>query len=168
VQNARDTFYVMLRDRVAAGNDGRTVVIRGAVRPGVLVVENELPSTVADVFLQADTFCLQWTELKVDGNGPLPLVTATCEIRYGTSGSTGTAGMDRGRKLAALDGELALALGAEPQTVVKTNYTTGSSVAMSTNVFWGAPVFGAMKVNAERLERTVAVAVYSYQEAGEV
>ena len=31
----KDTFYAALRDRVAAGNAGRTVVVRGVVRPGV-------------------------------------------------------------------------------------------------------------------------------------
>ena len=42
MQSAKDTFYVTLRDRLAALNPARTVVVRGMVRPGVLVEENEL------------------------------------------------------------------------------------------------------------------------------
>ena len=46
MQNAKDTFYELLRGRLAALNPDRTVVVRGVVRPGVLVEENELVSTV--------------------------------------------------------------------------------------------------------------------------
>ena len=44
MQNAKDTFYVTLRDRLAAVNPARTMVLRGVTRPGVLVEENELAS----------------------------------------------------------------------------------------------------------------------------
>jgi hypothetical protein len=37
MQNARDTFYVALRDRLAAVNPARTMVVRSVVRPGLLV-----------------------------------------------------------------------------------------------------------------------------------
>jgi hypothetical protein len=47
MQNARDTFYVRLRDRLAAVNPARTMVLRGVTRPGVLVEENELASASA-------------------------------------------------------------------------------------------------------------------------
>ncbi len=70
MENARDTFYVTLRNRLAALNPGRTVVVRGVVRPGVLVEENEL----ATAFQPVDTFCLHWTGMRVDTVGALPLV----------------------------------------------------------------------------------------------
>ncbi len=44
MQDARDTFYVALRGRLAAINPDRTIVVRGQVRPGILVEENELRS----------------------------------------------------------------------------------------------------------------------------
>jgi hypothetical protein len=74
--------------------------------------------------------------------------------------------MDRGRTLSAMDGELAIALGAEPRSVAKTSYVPG--VTRGTNVFWGDVAFGPAVAMGERLERVATVEVYSYQEAGEV
>ena len=110
----------------------------------------------------------------VDAQAALPLVTMMCEITYATDGDSGNGGMDRGRLLAAMDGELAAAVSAAPQSVPKMSYvaaTGGSGVAptaMATNVFWGDAVFGAVVVNGERLERVATVEVFSYQEAGEL
>ena len=42
MQNAKDTFYEVLRSRLVALNPERTIVLRGVMRPGVLVEENEL------------------------------------------------------------------------------------------------------------------------------
>ena len=164
MQSARDTFYVMLRDRVAALNPARTVAVRGVLRPGVLVEENELVSAA----LPVDAFCLQWTTLSVDRQGALPLVTMGCAIRYATDGSSGNGGMDRGRLLGAMDAELSAALGAAPQHTVKMNYVGAAPMAMGTNVFWGDAAFGAVTVEGERLERVATVAVFCYQEAGEL
>jgi hypothetical protein len=170
MQNARDTFYVTLRDRLAAVNPARTMVVRGVTRPGVLVVENELASAT----MPADAFCLQWAGLSVDTQAALPLVTMVCEIRYATDGDAGAGGMDRGRLLSGMDAELLAAVSAAPQSVTKKNYAGaagGSGVApveMATNVFWGDVAFGAAVVNGERLERVATVEVFSYQEAGEL
>jgi hypothetical protein len=168
MQNARDTFYVTLRDRLAALNPARTMVLRGVTRPGVLVEENELASAYQPV----DAFCLRWTGVSVDAKGSLPLVTMVCEIRYATDGDSGNGGMDRGRLLSGMDGELVAAVSAAPQNVPKMSYVAGGSglaaVAMGTNVFWSDAVFGAVTVNGERLERVATVEVFSYQEAGEL
>ena len=170
MQNARDTFYVALLDRVAAVNPARTVVLRGVTRPGVLVEENELVSADRPV----NAFCLRWAGLSVDARGALPLVTMVCEIRYATDGDAGNGGMDRGRLLSAMDGELVAAVGAAPQSVPKMNYVAAGGgsglapVATATNVFWGDVAFGAAVVNGERLERVATVEVFSYQEAGEL
>jgi hypothetical protein len=170
MQNARDTFYVMLRDRLAALNPARTMVLRGVTRPGVLVEENELASAYQPV----DAFCLRWMGLGVDVKGALPLVTMACEIRYATDGNSGNGGMDRGRLLSAMDGELVATMSAAPQNVPKMNYVAAAGgsglapLAMATNVFWDDVVFGAATVNGERLERVATVAVFSYQEAGEL
>ena len=170
MQNARDTFYVTLRDRLAALNPSRTIVLRGVTRPGVLVEENELVSAYQPV----NAFCLRWTGLSVDAHGSLPLVTMVCEIQYATDGDSGNGGMDRGRLLSAMDGELAAAVSAAPQNAVKMNYVAAAGgsglapVTMATNVFWGDVTFGAAVVNGERLERVATVEVFSYQEAGEL
>lgn len=170
MQNARDTFYVTSRDRLAGVNPARTMVLRGVTRPGVLVEENELASAYQPV----DVFCLHWTGLSVDAQGGLPLVTMVCEIRYATDGDSGNGGMDRGRLLSGMDGELVAAVSAAPQNVLKMSYVAGAGgsglppVAMQTNVFWSDVVFGAAVVNGERLERVAAVEVFSYQEGGEL
>ena len=171
MQSAKDTFYLMLQGRVAAGNPGRTVVVRGVVRPGVLVEENEL----ASAFVPVDAFVLRWAGAKVDARAAMPLVAMTCEVRYATDGSSGNGGMDRGRLLAGMDAELAAAVSAWPQSVGKVNYAglaaaggTGVAVAMGTNVFWGDAAFGPAVVEGERLTRVATVEVFAYQEAGEL
>jgi len=115
MQNAKDTFYTTLQSRLAALNPARTIVVRGVVRPGTLVDENELPTA----WVPVDAFRLQWAGLQVNRAGPLPLVAMECSIQYTTDGSSGNGGMDRGRLLAAMDAELASALGTEPHTVPK-------------------------------------------------
>ena len=79
--------------------------------------------------------------------------------------------MDRGRALAAMDGELVAALGA-PHSAVKMNYagvTAGTQpAAMATRINWGDPAFAPVQVAGERLTRTVTVQVMAYQEAGEL
>src|SRR5277367_184509 len=138
MQNARDTFYVTLRDRLSAVNPARTMVLRGVMRPGVLVEENELASATVPV----NAFCLQWAGLGVDTQGALPLATMVCEIRYATDGDSGNGGMDRGRLLSGMDAELVASVSASPQSTTKMNYvgSAGGSglppVAMATNVFW--------------------------------
>lgn len=170
MQNARDTFYVMLQGRLAALNPGRTMVVRGVTRPGVLVVENELVSA----FQPVDVFCLHWSTESVDVAAALPLVTMTCEIRYATDGDSGAGGMDRGRLLAAMDGELLAAVSQTPRCTAKMNYTGAADgsgaapVTMATNIFWGDVGFGPVVVAGERLERTATVEVFCYQEAGEL
>ena len=168
MQNARDTFYVTLRDRLAALNPVRTMVVRGVTRPGVLVEENELPSAYQPV----DTFCMRWTGLRVAAKAAMPLVSMVCEIEYATDGSSGNGGMDRGRLLAGMDAELAAAVSAAPQNVVKMNFAGVSAgttaVAMGTNVFWCEAAFGAAVADGERLKRVVTVEVFAYQEVGEL
>jgi hypothetical protein len=168
MQNAKDTFYEVLKTRLAAINPYRTIVLRGVSRPGVLVVENELLSAT----VLTDCFCLSWTEVAVDANGAMPLVPLQCSIEYETAGTADNGGMDRGRSLAAMDAELQKAVSATPQSFVKTNYAAlahgGASVAMQTNVWWGAVTFGKTVVKDNRIARTATVDVMSYQEAGEL
>ena len=168
MQNAKDTFYTTLQSRLAALNPARTIVVRGALRPGTLVEENELPTA----WVPVDAFRLQWMGLLVNSDGSLPMVKMECSIQYATDGTSGNGGMDRGRLLAAMDAELVSALGGESHTALKMNYAAAGAgvtpTAMGTNVFWTDPIFGAVKSVDERLERTATVQVFAYQEAGEL
>ncbi len=168
MQNAKDTFYELLRGRLAALNPQRTVVVRSVTRPGVVVDENELQVSA----LLPDCFHLQWTTEAVDAQGAMPLICMTCEVSYLTAGSAVRGGMDRGRALAAMDGELLAAVSQAPQNVPKSDYSAlvsgGAPLAMTTRLWWGDAVFGSARVERERVSRTVTIAVMSYQEAGEL
>ena len=164
MQNARDTFYVTLRDRLAVLNPARTTVVRSLSRPGVLVVENELVSAS----LPPDVFCIRWTELGITVNGPMPLVKSICEIQYATAGSEGGAGTDRGRYLAEMDLEVSTVLGMQPQNLLKWNYSKSPSSAMLTRLFWSDLTFKPAVAAGERIVRTALVNVFCYQEAGEL
>lgn len=168
MQNAKDTFFQMLQARIAAVNPARTALVRGLMRPGVLVIENELASAA----VLTDVFRLEWTGVQVNGGGPMPLVTMECAIHYATDGTTGTGGMDRGRALAAMDGELLAALRQAPHATPKLAFAESATGAQAlptgTNVFWGDAVFAPCVTTNERLARTVRVPVLFYGEAGEL
>jgi len=167
MQNAKDTFYLMLQQRLAAINPQRIIVVREQRRSGTLVVENEAPSAQVPL----DCFRLQWTSLALDRTSALPLVALTCEISYATDGTRAMAGMDRGRLFSAMDSELDSALSRPPLSTPKLDCTASDSgvapVAMATNIFWSEPAFGAITATSERLSRTASVQVFAFQEAGE-
>ena len=162
MQNAKDTFYMLLRSRLAALNPERTTLIRGALRPAVLVVENELDD-VANA--PSDTFLLHWTKHAVDLTEPLPLDSAACVIRYRTSGTAELDSMDRGRVLTALDSEVNYML--QPGRAPKQDYTGQAPTAQQTNVFWSTPEWSAEELNDGTLARSVTVMVFSLREASE-
>ncbi|MDE1176725.1 MAG: hypothetical protein PW789_08955 [Edaphobacter sp.] len=160
MQNAKDTFYITLRDRVAALNPARTIVLRGQTRPGVLVEENEL----ASAFDQQDAFRLRWTTLAIDSQQPAPLAALRCEILYATAGSSGNGGMDRGRLLEAMDAELFSALHTAPQNALLQQFASDTAaVVLPARIFWGNPAFNPVTSNGELLERTATVDVFTYQ-----
>ncbi|QNI36819.1 hypothetical protein [Edaphobacter albus] len=162
MQRAKDTFYIALRDRIAALNPARTVLVRGVTRPGVLVEENELVTAVP----LTDIFRLRWNETSMNTQQTMPLVSMRCEIRYATAGNADNGSMDRGRLMAAMDAELAAALNKSPQNTIKTDYTATPPAPMRTNIFWNDVNFGAITVNGEQLEQIATIEVFSYQEAG--
>ena len=165
MQNAKDTFYLTLRDRLAALNPARTLVLRGTFRPGSLVEENELPAAG----MAPDVFCLRWIGLKLIHEGPLPQLVMQCEVQYCTDGSPGSAGMDRGRLLAAMDAELLSAVLASPQNAMKLNFATSASTGQpTTRIFWGDVSFGACVAKGERLTRSATIEVFALQEVGEL
>ena len=161
MQNAKDSFYVALRARLVTINPERTILLRGAVRPGIVVEEAEAPFAQ----LPTDVFVLRWLGLGVDEELASTMVAEECEVLYSTLGTQSFGGLDRGRKLSEMDEELVGML--SPLWTPKLNYSATPAAAMLTNVFWDEPVFGAVTVLRDRLSRVARVVVYSYQEAGE-
>jgi hypothetical protein len=161
MQNAKDSFYMALRTRLAVINSGRTILLRGSERPGILVEEAEAPFGQ----LPNDVFVLRWLGLGTDMALPSVMAAELCEIMYQTSGTQSFGGLDRGRALSEMDEELLSML--QPFYTAKLNYTATPAADMLTNVFWDEPGFTPVVVQRDRLSRTASVVVYSYQEEGE-
>jgi hypothetical protein len=161
MQNAKDTFYVALRSRLACVNPARTVTLRAVSRPGIMVCEAEAPAALP----QLDVFAVSWTGMEADLQLPTILTQMTCEIQYSTVGTQTSAGLDRGRALAEMDYEVLQLL--YPYATQKMRYTTTPATPMETMVFWSEPQFGAAVTLRDRLSRTVKVTVFAFQEQGE-
>jgi hypothetical protein len=161
MQNAKDSFYMALRSRLATINPERTTLLRGAVRPGILVEEAEAPFSQ----LPGDVFILRWQGLGVDMDLGSTMTAEECEILYQTCGTQSFGGLDRGRALSQMDEELVAML--SPFFTPKLNYTATPPAAMMTQVFWDEPGLGPIAVQRDRLSRSAKVTVYSYQEQGE-
>ncbi len=161
MQNAKDSFYMALRARLAVVNPERTIMLRGALRPGILVEEaeatfNQMPS---------DVFVLRWLGLGIDMNMESTMVGDECEIVYQTCGSQSFGGLDRGRQLSAMDEELVVML--RPFYTPKLNYAYQPPAALMTQVFWDEPGFAPVVIQRDRISRSAKVTVFSYQEQGE-
>jgi hypothetical protein len=161
MQNAKDSFYMALRTRLAAINPERTILLRGAMRPGILAEEAEAPFSQ----LPDDVFILRWPGLGVDLNLGSTMVAEQCEILYQTCGTQSYGGLDRGRLLSEMDEELAAMV--QPFYTPKLNYTATPPALMLTKVFWNEPGFTPVVIQRDRLSRSASVMVYSYQEQGE-
>jgi hypothetical protein len=161
MQNAKDSFYMALRTQLVAINPERTILLRGAIRPGILVEEAESP------FPQPldDVYTLRWLSLGVDVDLASILVAQECEIFYSTCGTQSFGGLDRGRLLSAMDEEITSVL--QPFCTPKLSYVISPPTPMLTQVFWDEPVFGPIVTQRDRISRVVKILVYSYQEQGE-
>lgn len=161
MQNAKDTFYMALRSRLATVNPERCILLRGAVRPGIVVEEAEAPMNQ----LPSDVFVLRWLGLGTDSDLPATMAGEQCEIIYQTCGTQTFGGLDRGRSLSEMDEELLAMI--VPYHTPKLNYTATPPATMLTQVFWDDPTFAPIVIQRDRLSRTAALMVYSYQEQGE-
>jgi hypothetical protein len=150
-----------LRARLVTINPERTILLRGAVRPGILVEEAEAPfSQYPD-----DVYVLRWLGLAADMDLASTMAAEQCEVVYQTCGTQSFGGLDRGRALSAMDEEV---LGmVQPFSTPKLNYTATPPASMLTQVFWDEPAFSPVVVQRDRLSRSVSMVVYSYQEQGE-
>jgi hypothetical protein len=161
MQNAKDTFYITLRSRLATVNPDRTMTLRAVTRPGILVGDAEAPMPQPLL----DTFTLSWTGLQADLQLPAILAQMTCEIQYSTAGTQMNVGLDRGRALEEMDYEVLKLL--YPYSAQKMNYAQNPAAAMETLVFWSEPEFGPAVALRDRLSRAVKVTVFAFQEQGE-
>ena len=161
MQNAKDSFYMALRTRLAAINPERTILLRNAVRPGIMVEEAEAPFSQ----LPNDVFVLRWLGLGVDMDLGSTMAAEQCEILYQTCGTQSFGGLDRGRSLSEMDEELVAML--QPFFTPKLCYTATPPSAMLTQVFWDEASFGPAAAQRDRMSRSVKLVVYSYQEQGE-
>jgi hypothetical protein len=161
MQNAKDSFYVALRTRLAAINPERTILLRGAVRPGILVEEAEAPFSQ----LPNDVFVLRWSGLGADLDLGSTMSAEECEVIYQTCGTQSFGGLDRGRLLGEMDEELIAIL--QPFYTPKLDYAATPPTAMLTQVFWDEPEFAPIVIQRDRLSRSAKLMTYSYQEQGE-
>ena len=161
MQNAKDSFYIALRNRLALINPARVVTLRAVQRPGIMVEDAE----AAQAQLAEEIFVLRWGAESADMQLPLVLTKMTCEILYASSGSQQNSGLDRGRALTSMDRELLAML--IPLQTPKLNYTVIPAAVMQTLVFWTEPSFGAVEVARDQLSRTAAVTVFAFEEQGE-
>jgi hypothetical protein len=162
MQAAKDTFYITLRDRLVQVDPNLTVVIDGAIRPAIVVAENEPPSSSPR---QDEAFYLDW-------EGACPVQPATsnlmamgCAISYTCSGASDNGGVDRGRDLSALDADL-LAIFA-PAQAHKSDYSSGSPVDLGSYIFWSAAKLEPLKVEASQVGRQAKVTVFFYPEVNQ-
>jgi len=146
MQYAKDSFYMALRERLLALNPSRTVTISGAVRPAVVVVENELPSVAMQL---PDAFYLEWgTAISVEQHAAeRMLMKMECVVSYYTMGRCDSQ-IDRGRALGELDREL-LSI-CQPARTSKQDFTQTPSMNMGTEVFWSEPELREWKRHADR------------------
>jgi hypothetical protein len=161
MQNAKDSFYIALRTRLAVVNPERTILLRGSLRPGILVEEAEAPFTQ----LPNDVFVVRWLGLGTDLDLSSAMTAQECEIVYQTSGTQAFGGLDRGRALSEMDKELVALL--QPFCTPKLNYSVQPAATMLTQLFWDEPVFTPVVALRDRLSRSAKVVIYSYQEQGE-
>jgi hypothetical protein len=162
MENAKDTFYVTLRNRLATLNPNRVIILRGVQRPGILAEEAE--AVVPQ--MPSDAFVLRWTDLQADLELPSILTRMTCEIHYTTGGTKTNGGLDRGRGMSEMDAELLSIL--TPYCAQKMSFSQMPATAMETRVFWSVPQFGAVATSRERVTRIAEVTVFAFQEQREL
>ena len=166
MQAAKDSFYMALRERLAALNPARVMVVDGVERPAIVVRENMEPQFAP---AQAGAYFLDWGEVRI-AESTRPILGLECHIWYASEGSTGS-GVDRGRMLAQMDEEL-LGICAPPRTEMR-DYQQAPSVDLGCGVFWTMPELksapgGTQKqmqnasASAGRLERWAALRVYFF------
>ena len=166
MQAAKDSFYMALRDRLAALNPARTIQMNKETRPGIVVRENSEPQFAA---AQPGAFYLDWGEVQI-AESTRPILGMDCEIWYASEGTSETR-VDRGRMLGQMDEEL-LSICSPPHTGMR-DYRQSPSVDLGSGVFWTMPELktapGVEQIRKQermastvRLERWARLRVYFF------
>lgn len=166
MQAAKDSFYMALRERLAALNPARTMVIDGVTVPAIVVRENLEPR-----FGEAQTgaFYLDFGDTLI-AESTRPMLGVDCRIWYASEGSGGT-GVDRGRMLAEMDTEL-LRICDPPHTGIR-DYSQVPSTDLGSGVFWTTSELGnapgdvpiakqQWSAGAARVERYAQLRIYFF------
>jgi hypothetical protein len=132
MQAAKDSFYMALRERLAALNPARTMAVDGVTIPAIVVRENLQPKFGE---AQAGAFYLDFGEILI-AESTRPMLGMDCRIWYGSEGSGGT-GVDRGRVLAEMDAEL-MSICNPPHTEMM-DYSQAPSADLGAGIFWTIP-----------------------------
>jgi hypothetical protein len=132
MQAAKDSFYMVLRERLAALNPARVIVIDGIARPAIVVRENMEPQFSVTA---VNAYYVDWGDVRI-AESSRPILGMECHISYATEGGIGS-GVDRGRLLAQLDEEL-LRICGPPHTEMR-DYQQSPSVSLRGGVFWTMP-----------------------------
>lgn len=162
MQSAKDSFYVALRDRLAALNPERTVTLGATTRPAIVVVENELAAAAAP---QSHVFYLAWGEARpVAGTSGArsPIFQMECAISYRTSGTGENAGVDRGRCGAELQVELAQIL--SPRCAAKLDHAQSPPADLGSVVLWTEPHYDRLDAPPGELRGRAIVTVFFWPE----
>jgi len=162
MQFAKDSFYVALRDRLAALNPARVVYLDGASRPAVIVAENQAPGSTVPF---DNAFYLRWGAARVvpgTQHARRPLMALDCVLSYRTSGTEGNSFSDRGRTLAALDLELLTI--ASPGVTTKQDFSQAPVLDLGTKVLWRHPQLGDVEVAGSELRRSAALTIFFFPE----
>jgi hypothetical protein len=159
MQAAKDSFYITLRDRLAAHDPGLIITVDGASRPAIVVMENEPASALPP---QNKVFYLSWGEAEPAHAANSALMAMQCTIRYTTQGDSETGGVGRGRELGELDADL-LAICMPPQTH-KLDYSSGTATELGSEMFWTTPNLTVAKTEANKLGREARLTVFFYPE----
>ena len=162
MQPTKDSFYVELRNRLAAVDPNRTITLDGAVRPAIAVVENEPPATAPPLY---DVFYLHWGSARPVQPSIGTMMALDCTISYCTVGAEQNGWLDRGRALANLDNDL-LAI-CSPAHTAKCDYSSGAPVSLGTTLFWTQPVLTAAKTMQSNIGREVAITLFFYPEVNQ-
>jgi hypothetical protein len=163
MQATKDSFYVTLRDRLVEVDPDLTIVIDGATRPGIVVVENE-PSSAKPQ--QDAAFYLEWEGVRPVHPATSTLMAMDCTMTYTCSGQSDSGGVDRGRALGGLDAVL-LAICA-PALAAKSDYSSGPASDLGSYIFWSVPKLEALKVEAKQVGRRAQVTVFFYPEVNQL
>jgi hypothetical protein len=162
MQFAKDSFYVALRDRLAALNPARVVYLDGASRPAVIVAENQAPGSAVPF---DNASYLRWGAARMIASTQhtrRPLLALDCVISYRTSGTADNSFTDRGRTLAALDLEL-LSI-TSPGVTAKQDFSQAPALDLGTKILWRRPQLGDVEVLGSELRRSAALTIFFFPE----